>query len=133
MLSLTNNIQVQNLTRIKVQAFILPDLDVFDYMTVQVAVLGPGGGQPDVVQLARAYSIQTLKIRNGACDAISFATDPTVNPYNGLIVRTQIVSPELLDTCVSAINAAGKNIRNQHKAIETALSTAGVLPPGTVA
>lgn len=133
MLSLTTPISIQNLTRIKVTAFILPDLDVSDYMTVSVSVLGPPAGQTDLVQLAKAYSTQTLRIRNGSCDAISFSSDAAANQYSGLIVRGQIASATLLDTCVAAIIAVGSNVRNQLKAVETALATAGVLPAGTVA
>lgn len=133
MLSLTTPITIQNLTRIKVTAATPPDLDVSDFMPITVAVLGPPAGQTDQVQLAKAYSTQILRIRNGACDAISFSADAAVNQYNGLIVRGQIVSATLLDTCVAAMVAAGSNLRNQFKALETALAAAGVLPAGSVA
>ena len=134
MLALTTSVTIPNISRMKVTAFTAPDIDVSDFMPVSVAVLGPPQGQTDQVQLARAYgAIQVLKIRNGTCDTLSFSNDATANPFAGLVVRGQGTFASLLDTCMAAIIAAGNNPRNQLKAIETALSTAGVLPAGTVA
>lgn len=133
MLALTTPVSIQNVTRIKVTSAPVPDLDVSDYMQVTVAVLGPPAGQTAQVQLAKAYATHNLKIRNGQCDSLSFNTsDATLNQYNGqLIVRGSVTNATLLDTCIAAMNAAGNNPRNQHTALENALSAAGVLPAGT--
>lgn len=133
MLVLTTAVSIQNLTRIKIVSATAPDTDVSDFMPVVVSVLGPPAGQTAQVQLAKAYSTHTLKIRNGTCDTISFnTTDQTLNQYNGqLIVRGVISSPTLLDTCMEAMNQAGNNPKNQYIALENALSAAGVLPAGS--
>jgi hypothetical protein len=135
MLALTTSATVPNVSRAKVVGFTPPDLDVDTKMIVSVYFLPPPAGQSDAIQLARCYGggPHVLRITNTVSDAISLSTDATVNPFSGLLVRGTVSVASLLDTCIAAISAAGTNVRNQLKALETTLSTAGVLPAGSVA
>jgi hypothetical protein len=130
MLVLTTPQTVPNITRIKATSFSAKE----DYFSVTVQFRPPPGGQDEATQSGRAYSgTHTIDVRNGPdpSDRFAFNTDSAANPYSDILAHDQIAVSSAFDHCVTAISGQS-SIAQMLRALETSLSTDGLIPPGTV-
>lgn len=135
-INLTANIAIPNITRIRVESFLIND----DHVEVTLSLRPNAGGDGENTQRAKAYARFVLTVRNGPSTSTglalaSSASPPPlspINPYTGLVVVVPVVVANGFDDIVAAVGNATKSAAAQKKAVEQVLVTDGLVFTGTV-